>query len=140
MKFIPQRTVHDPIETISIFLFVSRRVCFEGEGSRISWILATVNSNVFQPGKDNVFVKKQKFNENQFLRFYFTLTLGIISKNWNFLATRKVSIFVFSFLYFPFISPTILWRSTLCWCARFTQCQTKIKLFAQNENEKDKKV
>ena len=49
-------------------------------------------------------------------------------------------------LYFPFIfsfylvAPTILWSSTLCWCAHFTQCQTEIKLSCETKEKEEEET
>ena len=118
--------------------FVSR------EGSRISWILATVNSNVFQPGETHCFSQNRNSMKTIFLLnnfaliwiygyflyislfgcFVIWLWVSLIDKNFQFCHC----IFLFIFSFYLVVAPTILWRSTLCWCAHFTQCQTKIKL------------
>ena len=56
--------------------------------------------------------------------FVIWLWVSLIDKNFQFCHC----IFLFIFSFYLVVAPTILWRSTLCWCAHFTQCQTKIKL------------
>ena len=96
---------------------------------------------------DSLLQSKQKFNNKHtftFFKNYFALLwihgyflyiwlfgcfviwlwVSLIDKNFQFCHC----IFLFIFSFYLVVAPTILWRSTLCWCAHFTQCQTKIKL------------
>ena len=92
------------LKTIYIFcLFLKTRVCLEGRFQNFMDI-GDSKLKCLPARERHCFCQKQKFNENQFLRFYFTLTLGIILKKQKLFRNQKS----FNFCIFLFIFPFYL--------------------------------